>query len=107
MISYGNGVKIGKGEVALFFTWYEKIDVMSNKLEYWVSRTETKPIVQSNEYLIPLDVHMHQMRGDNNNVLKLRTSSRTENAQSNANSSRRIDDWHDNELALCGICMLC
>ena len=100
IISYGNGVKIGKGEVALFVMWYEKIDVMSDKLEYWVSRTETKPIVQSNKYLIPLDVHMHQMRGDNNNVPKLRTSSRTENAQSNANSSRRIDDWHDNEFGI-------
>ena len=100
VVSYSNGVKVGKGEVALFVMWYEKIDVMSDKLEYWVSRTKTKPIVQSNKYWIPLDGHMYQMRGDNINVPKLRTTSRTKNAQSNANSSRRIDDWHDNEFGI-------
>jgi len=54
MVSYSNGVKVGKGEVALFVMWYQKINVMSDKCEYWVSRTETKPIVQSNKDLIPL-----------------------------------------------------
>ena len=100
MVSYSNGVKVGKGEVALFVMWYEKIDVLSDKLEYWVSRTETKPIVQSNKYLIPLDVQMYKMRGDNNIVPKLRTSSRTETARSNANNSRRIEDWHDKEFGI-------
>ena len=70
MVSYSNGVKVGKGEVALFVMWYENIDIMSEKLESWVSRTEAKPIVQSNKYLIPLDVRMHQMRGDNVTVLQ-------------------------------------
>ena len=79
MVSYSNGVKVGKGEVALFVMWYEKIDVLSGKLEHWVLRTEAKPIVQSN-YLIPLDVRLHQMHGDNNSAPKLRTLSRTETA---------------------------
>ena len=48
-----NGVKVGKGEVALSFMWYEKIDILSDKLEYWVLRTEIKPIVQNAKYLIP------------------------------------------------------
>ena len=100
MVSYSNGVKVGKGEVALFVMWYEKIDIMSDKLEYWVSRTEAKPIVQSNKYLVPLDVQMHQMRGDNNSAPKLRTSSRTETARSNANNTRRIEDWHDKEFGI-------
>ena len=40
MVSYNNGVKVGKGEVALFVIWYEKIYVLSDKLEYWVSKKE-------------------------------------------------------------------
>ena len=43
------GVGIGKGEVAANVMWYEKINVMSDKLEYWVSRSETEPIVQNNK----------------------------------------------------------
>ena len=61
---------------------------------------EKKPIVQSNKYLIPLDVQMYKMRGDNNSVPKLRTSSRTETARSNANNSRRIEDWHGREFGI-------
>ena len=35
-----HGVSIGRGEVGLYVMWYEKIDVMSERLEYWVSRSE-------------------------------------------------------------------
>ena len=45
------GVAIGKGEVAVNVMWYEKINVMSDKLEYWVSRSETDPIVQKKQVL--------------------------------------------------------
>ena len=38
--------------------------------KYWDSKIETKPIVQSNKYFIPLDVRMHPMRGDNNSAPK-------------------------------------
>ena len=44
-----SGVNVSKGEVAIFVMWYEKIDDMSNNLDYWVSRSETKPIVQNNQ----------------------------------------------------------
>ena len=65
-----------------------------------MSRKETKPIVQSNKYLIPLDVQLYKMRRDNNSVPKLRTSSRTETARLNANDSKRIEDWHDKEYGI-------
>ena len=107
MISYSNGVKVGKGKVALFVMWYEKIAIMSDKLEYWVSRTEAEPIVQSINYLIPLDVRIHQMRSDNNSAPKLRTSSRTETTRSNANNTRELMIGMTRSLALYGIWMLC
>ena len=45
MMSYDSRVKVGKGEVGVFVIWYEKINVMADDHEYWVSRTETKAIV--------------------------------------------------------------
>ena len=56
-----NGVKVGKREVGMYVMWYETIHVMSDSFEYWVSRSETKPIVQNNRYLIPMEVKIHQM----------------------------------------------
>ena len=68
------GVGIGKGEVAANVMWYEKINVMSDKLEYWVSRSETEPIVQNNKYLLPITkVKMNQVVGQPNRVPMLRT----------------------------------
>ena len=79
--------------------WYEKIDVMYDKLEYWVPRTETEQIVQSNRYLIPMNVNMHQMLGQINAVLRLRTSNRRDGLEQSANNNQtRIDDWHRGEL---------
>ena len=100
IVSYSSGVKIGKGEVAIFVMWYEKINVMSDTHDYWVSRTETKPIVQNNKYFIPLVVDMHRMLGDNNIVPKLRNSSRNDNSRANENNIRRVEDWHDKEYGI-------
>ena len=61
-------MKVSKGEVAIFVMWYEKIDVMSDNLDYWVSQSETKLIVQNNRDLIPVEVEMHRMLGESNIV---------------------------------------
>jgi hypothetical protein len=97
--SFG-GVQVGRGEVALYVMWYEKINVMSDTLEYWVSRTETEPIVQNNRYLIPIDVTLHQMLGQSNVVPKLRTSTRGDGTQSAINNQRRVNEWHNRELEI-------
>ena len=93
-----HGVSIGRGEVGLYVMWYEKIDVMSEKLEYWVSRSEKTPIVQNNRELIPIEVTMHQMLEETNVVPKLRTSARGDNERSVMNNARRVEDWHTKEL---------
>ena len=97
-MTFGN-VELGRGEVGLYVMWYEKIDVMSEKLEYWVSRSEEKPIVQNNRYLIPIEVKMHQMLGQVNVVPKLRTSTRGDvNKRAVANSQQRTRNWHAKEF---------
>ena len=78
--------------------WYEKIDVMSERLEYWVSRAEKTPIVQNNRELVPMEVTMHQMLEEINVVPKLRTSARGDTERSVNNNVRRIEDWHAKEL---------
>jgi len=93
-----HGVSIGRGEVGLYVMWYEKIDVMSERLEYWVSRSEKTPIVQNNRELIPIEVTMHQMLEETNVVPKLRTSARGDNERSVMNNARRVEDWHTKEL---------
>ena len=93
-------VQVGQGEVALYVMWYEKINVMSDKLEYWVSRSETEAIVQSNRYLIPVEVKLHQMLGQPNVVPELRTSTRGDTKKSDINNQRRIKDWHNKELEI-------
>ena len=93
-----NGVSIGRGEVAIYVMWYEKLNVMSDKLEYGVSRSEREPLVQNNRTLVPVEVNLHQMLGTKNSVPKLRTSTRVENDRSMENSQKRIRDWHDKEL---------
>ena len=72
----------------------------SDTHDYWVSRTETKPIVQNNKYFIPLVVDMYRMLGDNNIVPKLRNSSRNDNSRANENNIRRVEDWHDKEYGI-------
>ena len=58
--------------------WHEKINAMSDKLESWMSRSEREPLVQNNRYLIPVDVNLHQMVGQKNQVPKLKISKREE-----------------------------
>ena len=93
-----NGVSTSRGEVAIYVMWYEKLNVMSDKLEYVVSRSEREPLVQNNRTLLPVEVKMHQMPRSKNSVPKLRTSTRVENDRSIENSQKRIRDWHDKEL---------
>ena len=100
MMSYDNGVKVGKGEVGVFVIWYEKINVMVDDHEYWVSRKETQPIVQNNKCLIPLRFDMHHMLGEKNSVQKLRTSTRSDAYRSSLNNTKRIEDWHNREYGV-------
>ena len=50
--------------------------------------------------MIPVDVQMYQMHGDINSIPKLWTSIRTETARSNANNSRKIEEWHDKDFGI-------
>ena len=97
-MSFG-GVQVGRGEVALYVMWYEKINVMSDRLEYLVSTSEVEPMVQNNRYLIPIKVTMHQMLGQRNPVPRLRMSSRGGAACSDA-GNRRFEEWHNKELEI-------
>ena len=100
IISYSNGVKVSKGEVAIFVIWYEKNDGMSDLLDYWVSRSETKPNVQNNRDMLPVDVGIYCMLGDINNVPKLRTSSRSSTVRAQENNQSRVEEWHDKEWGI-------
>ena len=40
-----DGIYVGRGEVALYHMWYEKIDVMSDMLESVVSTSGVEPMV--------------------------------------------------------------
>jgi len=93
-----HGVAIGQGEVGLYVMWYEKIDVMSERLEYWVSRAEKTPIVQNNRELVPIEVTMYQMLEETNVVPRLRTSARGDTERSVSNNVTRIENWHAKEL---------
>ena len=77
--TYDNGVEIGMNEVAIFVQWYEKIDLNAQKLSYRVSRTITKPQVQSNFYLLCVDFNMHEMNGRINLVPRLRAAAQNRN----------------------------
>ena len=94
-----DGVQVGRGEVAVYVMWYEKINVMSNRLEYLVSMSEVEPMVQNNRYLIPIKVNMHQMLGQPNPMPRLRTSLRGGTTPS-ANNNRRVEEWHNKELEI-------
>ena len=97
-MSFG-GVQVGRGKVALYVMWYEKINEMTDRLEYLVSTSEVEPMVQNNRYLIPIEVSMHQMLGQPNPVPRLRTSSRGGTTRSAA-GTRRFEEWHHKELEI-------
>ena len=94
-----DGVQVGRGEVVLYVMWYEKINVMSDRLEYLVSTSEVEPMVQNNRCLIPIEVTMHQMLGQRNPVPRLQMSSRGGAACSDA-GNRRLEEWHNKELEI-------
>ena len=61
---------------------------MSDQLRYWMSRSESEPIVQNNKYLIPfVGAKMHNMSGQNNRVPKLRKDDK-----------KRMREWHSKEI---------
>ena len=68
-INCPNGIIIAPRNVAAYIMWYEKIDLMTNDLDYHISRTITDPTVQSNEYFVLQGFEMHQVMGQNNQVL--------------------------------------
>ena len=93
-----HGVAIAQGEVGLYVIWYEKIDIMSERLEYWVSRAGKTQIVQNNRELVPIEVTMHQMLGETNAVPRLRTPARGNTKRPVNNSVRRSEDWYSKEI---------
>ena len=95
-----DGTPVGRREVALYTMWCKKIDVIPDRLEYWISRSETAPIVKNNQYYIPIGVNMHQMLEEYNIVPRLRTSTRGDTVQSANNNQKRIEDWHNKELQI-------
>ena len=46
-----DGVTAGRREVGISVMWYGKVDIASSTLDYYVSRTITNSIIQSNIYL--------------------------------------------------------
>ena len=107
-VVHSSGVEISRGEVAVFVMWYEKINIMSDKLDYHVSRTNTEPIVQNSKYLIPFDFEVHRVIGESNPVPRLRTSTRKNQQEQDQayacprlnNQRSRDEDWHDKEFGL-------
>eukprot|EP00984_Skeletonema_dohrnii_P017124 scaffold7728_cov75-Skeletonema_dohrnii-CCMP3373.AAC.2 len=111
-VKYPMGVEIKKNEVAIYVQWYEKIDLNSTEPKYHVSRTITKPQVQSNQLLLHTGFAMTQLRGDNNPVPKSRpaserrrrettaTASLGEYARPRQNNQRSSESWHDKEYGI-------
>ena len=98
IISYENGLKIGRHEVAMNIMWYETIGIGPDVLEYHISRTDTSPIVQSSKYYIPFGFEMHRILGRSNPVPKIRTSTRPKNG--NTSNHTTAERWHNIEFGL-------
>ena len=96
---YAGNLKIGFKEVALNVMWYETIGIGEDDLDYQLSRTDTCPVVQSNKYLIPIEVQMHRLIGRINTVPKLRMSAR-QGGGTNASYQTSFEEWHDIEFGL-------
>ena len=63
---------------------------MSDKLEYWISRLESEPIIQNNKYLLPIvEVQMYQISGQHNCVAKLHKA-----------NNKRTKEWHRKEVEI-------
>ena len=96
-IKYDSKAEVQRNEYAIFVMWYERIDINSDVLGYRISRTHTKPNVQSNRYLVHASFSMHRVLGRSNPVPKLR-SSRNDTARQN--NQRRANAWYDKEYGL-------
>ena len=96
---YGGNLKIGYKEVALNVMWYETIGSGEDVLDYQISRTDTCPVVQSNKYLIPIEVRMHRLIGRPNPVPMLRMSAR-QGGEANVSYQSSFEQWHDIEFGL-------
>ena len=88
---FDNEVSISRNEIVMYIMWYKNIDLNTDSLEYHVSRTITKPTVQSNEYMILQGFEMHQITGRNNPVPKQR---------SNSSYQTTFEQWHDSEFGI-------
>ena len=96
---YGGDLKIGYKEVALNVLWYENIGTGTDVLDYQLSRTDTSPVIQSNKYLIPVEVTMHRLLGRSNPVPRLRMSVR-QGGEANTSYQTSFETWHDKEFGL-------
>ena len=85
--------------MALNVMWYKTIGSGNDVLDYQLSRTDTCPVVQSNKYLIPIEVQMHRLTGRPNPVPKLRMSAR-QGGEANASYQTSFEEWHDIEFGL-------
>ena len=96
---HGGNLKIGYKEVALNVIWYKNVGTGADVLYYRLSRTDMSPVVQSNKYLVPVEVHMHRILGRSNPVTKLRMSAR-QGGEANASYQSSFEAWHDKEFGL-------
>ena len=74
---YG-GVTIGGGEVGISVMWYGKINIASSALDYYVSRSSTKSIIQNNNngYFLRGGLEMYTVVGSSISLLEQMTTYR-------------------------------
>ena len=98
--TFSNGVKINPGQHGIYVMWYEKIDILSDDLDYHVSRTGTKPDVQHNEYMVLQGFNMHRVTGQSNPVPRPRNSSTSRRTQNPCQYQTSFEQWHDKEFGV-------
>ena len=101
-INFLNGIRIPPRNVAAYIMWYEKIDLMTNDLDYHISRTIIDPTVQSNEYFVLQGFEMHQVTAQNNQVPRPRSvrTPRGAYARLFQNNQTNYDQWHNKEYGV-------
>ena len=100
---YDNEVVLQRNNHGIYIMWYEKIDINSDALEYHVSRTITKPAVQSNEYMVFSGFEMHRVVGGSNPVPKRRNTNTARRGQYDRireDIHKTFNEWHDKEFGL-------
>ena len=98
-IRYDSGVVIPPGNIAMYIMWYEKIDILSDDLDYHISRNEVEPMVQSNEYMVLQGFDMHRVAGRSNPVPRPRsvTGQRGFYSRVLQNYQTTFEQWHNKE----------